>query len=69
MADERIERLAKAMLTAWRSTNPDAPMWERPEDWYDLMGVLAAAALRSLGSLSDEDLAELLAKYRLGVVE
>lgn len=53
MAD-KLEALAKAMLAAWRATNPNAPMWANPEDWYDLMDTLAEAALRFLGCVNSK---------------
>ena len=53
MAD-KLEALAKAMLAAWRATNPNAPMWANPEDWYGLMDTLAEAALRFLGCVNSK---------------
>lgn len=55
---ERIEEMVKALLESWRVTNPNAPMWQHPEDWYDTIEVMARAALSFLGFDPDNPPAE-----------
>lgn len=55
---ERIEEMVKALLESWRVTNPNAPMWQHPEEWYDTIEVMARAALSFLGFDPDNPPAE-----------